>query len=602
MKARRGLMGVLLEGRRVKYGAALLFAALGALISMLPPLVVRLTVDSVIGETPFALPESLLALLSGAGGRPFLLHNLWLLAAVLVAVELVNGMTAYARARWAAEASQDIARDLRERLYDRLQRAPYEEHVKAETGDWLQRCTSDVETIRNFLAAQVVEAGRIVALLFFAALVMAAIDMTMMLVAMAVIPLLVAFSYVYYVMVQRRFLAADEAEGRMSAMLQENLTGIRVVRAFGQQKNQSEAFGALSREYRDLWRKLMNLLAAYWGVSDMMIYGQMVVTVGVGVARTVQGDMSVGTLIVFISYSTMLLFPARQLGRMLADMGKCKVSLGRVAELLDKPIEQDAPETVAPPHEASVDFEHVSLCYDDGREVLQGITLHVDAGETVAFLGPAGSGKSSLVHLLQRLYDPTEGIIRIGGVDIAKMKREDLRRAVGIVLQEPFLYSRSIKDNLLITNPGAGDEALREAVRAAALDEVIAEFDKGFDTMVGERGVTLSGGQKQRVAIARMLLQHTPILIFDDSLSSLDAKTDTAIRQALQERRKGCTTFLISHRIMTLSEADRIYVLDAGRLVQAGTHEELIAMDGLYRRIWEIQGQLAVAEEGGRQA
>ncbi len=310
-----------------------------------------------------------------------------------------------------------------------------------------------------------------------------------------------------------------------------------------------------------------------------------------GIAETVGGGITLGEFLAFVFYNSTLAWPIRSLGRVLSEMSKAGVSAERVAEILAAEEEKDPPGALEPPMDGDIAFRHVTFGYGGQEPVLKDVDFTIPAGSTFAVLGGTGSGKSTLAHLLDRLYElpPECGSITVGGVEISKIKLSHLRRNVGIVLQEPFLFSRTILENIRAARPGATREEVRRAARIACVDGDIEAFADGYDTMVGERGVTLSGGQKQRVAIARMLLQRAPILIFDDSLSAVDAETDARIRAALRQSLGGATVILISHRITTLMQADRILVLDRGKVAELGTHEELVRRDGIYRKIYEIQ-------------
>ena len=426
----------------------------------------------------------------------------------------------------------------------------------------IQRCTSDVETIRRFLAVQLVEVGRALSLLAAALGIMLSLDVRMTLISVSVIPLIFGFSFLFFVRIQKAFLAVDESEGRLSTTLQENLTGVRVVRAFGRQAYETEKFDERNTEYRDLTYRLIRILAAYWSLSDGLALLQVGIVVTAGAYLAATGAISLGTLLVFFSYINMLIWPIRQMGRILSGMGRTLVSAGRIQEILDVPEESQDPDCVKADLSGDIVFEHVYFEYEEGKPVLKDVSFTVKQGQTVAILGPTGSGKSSLVHLLQRLYDYKSGSITIGGVELKKIDKKWLRQNVGIVLQEPFLFSKTIGENIGIAKQDASPDEILEASRIAHVHSFIKEFERGYDTLVGERGVTLSGGQKQRVAIARTLIPDTPILIFDDSLSAVDTETDAAIRKELKKRRSKATTFIISHRITTLSEADQILVLE----------------------------------------
>ncbi|MDD3613302.1 MAG: ABC transporter ATP-binding protein [Clostridia bacterium] len=586
----------LMRGNRLLYFGSIIFVGLATLLSLVSPLIMRFTLDNVIYGRSMELPAFLDRIVVGFGGIDGLRRNLWICGLALLAITIVNGVFQFIKGRWSAAASESIAKQLRDDLYDHIQRLPYDSHVKAETGDLIQRCTSDVETVRRFLSVQLVELGRAIIMLVAAIFIMIKIDKQMTLASVLVVPIIFTFAFVFFIKVQKAFLKADESEGRLSNILQENLTGVRVVRAFGRQVYEDEKFDRQNIEYRDLVNKLIRLLAMYWSLSDGLALFQIALVVVLGVYRASSGQITFGDMNVFVSYVSMLLWPIRQMGRILTDMGKTLVSVGRIQEILERPVESQDEDSVEAPINGDIVFENVDFEYEKGKPILKNLSFRVKQGQTVAILGPTGSGKSSLVHLLQRLYDYTGGSITIGGVELKKIDKKWLRRQVGLVLQEPFLYSKTIKENIRIARPSASDEEVYQASRIASVHDVISEFEKGYDTPVGEKGVTLSGGQKQRVAIARTIINDCSILIFDDSLSAVDTETDAAIRRELNKRSKEISTFIISHRVTTLAEADLILVLDEGRLIQSGSHQDLSQQPGLYQRIWSIQNSME--EEG----
>lgn len=585
-----------MRGNRLLYFGSIIFVGLATLLSLVSPLIMRFTLDNVIYGRSIELPAFLDRIVVGFGGIDGLRRNLWICGLALLAITIVNGVFQFVKGRWSAAASESIAKQLRDDLYDHIQRLPYDSHVKAETGDLIQRCTSDVETVRRFLSVQLVELGRAIIMLVAAIFIMIKIDKQMTLASVLVVPIIFTFAFAFFIKVQKAFLKADESEGRLSNILQENLTGVRVVRAFGRQVYEDEKFDRQNIEYRDLVNKLIRLLAMYWSLSDGLALFQIALVVVLGVYRASSGQITFGDMNVFVSYVSMLLWPIRQMGRILTDMGKTLVSVGRIQEILERPVESQDEDSVEAPINGDIVFENVDFEYEKGKPILKNLSFRVKQGQTVAILGPTGSGKSSLVHLLQRLYDYTGGSITIGGVELKKIDKKWLRRQVGLVLQEPFLYSKTIKENIRIARPSASDEEVYQASRIASVHDVISEFEKGYDTPVGEKGVTLSGGQKQRVAIARTIINDCSILIFDDSLSAVDTETDAAIRRELNKRSKEISTFIISHRVTTLAEADLILVLDEGRLIQSGSHQDLSQQPGLYQRIWSIQNSME--EEG----
>lgn len=592
MNRKLKLLWEFLYGNKMLYVGAIIAVALSTLISMLPPLVIRFTIDSIIGGQKMQVPIWVQSIVDAIGGKNVIAHNLWICGALVVGISIGNGFFLYVKGRWGAIAAESTAQNIRNKLYDHLQELPYNYHVKAETGDLIQRCTSDVETIRRFLANQFVEIGRAVFTLIFAFSIMLSLNVQMTLISMAIVPFIFVFSIIFFMKIQSAFRLSDEAEGQMSNVLQENLTGVRVVRAFGRQAFENDKFEKKNSNFRDLTYRLIRLMAWFWSTSDLMIMFAMGIVLVTGVYWTVSGAISLGTLVVFTSYEGMLLWPVRQMGRILADMGKSMVSLNRIDEILRQPIDPKSDHEGTPNIDGDIEWKNVNFEYESNRPILQDISFTAKKGQTIAILGPTGSGKSSLVHLMQRLYDYKSGSITVGGVELKDIDKKWLRKNIGIVLQEPFLFSKSIKENIAIAVPNAQEEEIFTAAEAACVHTVINEFDNGYDTTVGEKGVTLSGGQKQRVAIARALIRKTGILIFDDSLSAVDTETDAAIRDALKERSRDVTTFIISHRITTLCEADLILVLEHGRLVQSGTHEELVGVPGLYKRIWDIQGML----------
>ena len=572
---------------------ALIATIMMVIIGFLTPLLLSEIVDSILGSEPFTMPDFLMNPINALGGRDFLRQNLWIPALALILMNVVNGVFTFIKGRSSAIASENIARKLRNDLYRHLQHLPFAYHVKAQAGELIQRCTSDVDTIRRFLAVQVMEVVNTVLMVVIAMSILLPRSVPITLYSLILVPPLFCFATWFFKMVHKSFEVADEADGVLNAVLQENLSGVRVVRAFGQQEREVEKFDRVNNDLRKKNLRLNELLAIYWGGGDAISMTQTLLTLVVCIIYACNGWITVGTLIVFTSTLGMLLFPIRQLGRTLSDAGKAMVSMKRVQAILHEEAEPDEPNALKPDLHGDIVFDHVSFAYpDDNVPVLRDVSFTIPAGKTAAVLGGTGSGKSTMMYLLQRLYTPTSGKITIGGVDIQQFDRKYLRAHVGLILQEPFLYSKSIRENVGITAPEQEAERIEHAADIASASGFIAKADKGWETVVGERGVTLSGGQKQRIAIARTLLKDNNILIFDDSLSAVDTETDAQIRAALRHEQKDVTTLIISHRVTTLSQADLILVLENGQITQQGTHVELCSQPGLYQRINSIQNAL----------
>ncbi|MBU3178742.1 ABC transporter ATP-binding protein/permease [Clostridium estertheticum] len=579
----------LTKGNRVLYIVAIISIAAATFIAMLEPLIIKITIDSVIGNKPMDVIKPLQKIIMAVGGKEVLITNLWICALSLVTLTCIRGIFLFLSGNFSARAAENISRNMRVKLYDHIQNLPYEYHVKAESGDLIQRCTSDVETVRKFFATQMVEIGRAFFIVVFAIIMMLSLNKKMTIIAMVIVPIIFIFSYVFFYKIKSTFEKADEQEGVLTTILQENLSGVRVVKAFGRQSFEIEKYEKENKKYRDLNFKLVKLESVYWSSSDILCMTQIGLVLVSGIYFAVNGVISLGTLVVFNTYEGMLLWPVRQLGRVLTDMGKMSVSLKRISKILDTPVEREEGKALKSEIKGEMIFENVCFEYEEGNEILKDLTFKVARGETVAIVGPTGSGKSSLVHLLLRLYDYNSGSIKIDGIELKDIERKHMRSNVGIVLQEPFLYSRSIKENIKMAKIHSEDIEIYSAASVAAVHNVITTFEKGYDTVVGEKGVTLSGGQRQRVAIARTLVKDMPILIFDDSLSAVDSETDRIIRGKLKKRSENSTTFIISHRISTVMDADKIIVLNHGKIETIGTHETLIKKDGIYKRIWEIQ-------------
>ena len=591
-KGRGKLIWQFLKGSKALFILCMCCAALSALAEMVIPQIIRVTVDNVVGGAPVKdLARPVQPLLSAAGGAEVIRQKLWLAGLGVILVALVSAVARYGFRVTNARASETLVKTMRDTLFSHIERLPFQWHMSHHTGDIIQRCTSDIETTRRFISEQMTDLIRITILLAMSISFMVSMNVSMTLVAVIPLPVIIWYSLFFHRKFRGGFQKCDESEGRLSAMAQENLTGVRVVRAFGRERYERDRFEKHNESYTGLWVSLGKLMSFFWSSADILSGIQIMLVVVFGVVFCLRGSMTSGEYIAFLSYNGMLVWPVRQLGRMISEMSKAGVGIDRIGYIMDAEEEKDAEGALTPPLTGDICFDHVTFAYEGSREMLHDVTFTIPAGTTLGILGGTGSGKSTLMYLLDRLYPlpPENGRITIGGTDVAKIRLDHLRRGIGIVLQEPYLFSRTLRENLGITSEHLPDDELAAAVQAACLQETVDSFSKGYDTFVGERGVTLSGGQKQRAAIARMLTRPTPIMIFDDSLSAVDTETDARIRAELEKRFGSATIILISHRITTLSRADRVLVMDRGRVAQFGTPAELSAQPGLYRQIEEIQ-------------
>lgn len=563
------------KGSKRFFIIAVLASLATTILNALIPQIFRFTVDSVLD----------------GHGYKYLASHLWVMSLLLIGVALLSGGALFLSRTYTAKSGENFAKNLRDTLFSHVQRLPMKWHDKHQTGDIIQRCTSDVEVIRNFVLTQLLEVFRTVFIIVVSFGMMVSMNVKLSLLTLVFVPIVALYSTIFYRLIAKRFTLADEAEGELSTVVQENATGVRVVRAFGREKFEMERFREKNEGFASLWIRLGALSGLYWGVGDLITGLQVVTVIVAGAIEAVNGNITVGEFIAFASYNTTLVWPVRGLGRILSDMSKAGVSFERMEYILNAKEETYSKEVCHKTENYEIAFSHVNFAYDTEKQVLNDVDFIIPQGSLFGILGGTGSGKSTIIQLLNRLYELKDegGKVMVGGRNVKEIPLKWLRKNVGMVLQEPFLYSRTIRENIAASVPGATMEEIREAAKIACVDDAIMNFVDGYDTLVGERGVTLSGGQRQRIAIARMLLQKTPIMVFDDSLSAVDSETDSRIRKALLQNTKETTIILISHRITTLMNADQIMVLHQGRIEELGTHKELIGQQGIYRRIYDIQ-------------
>ena len=598
-KTNRELVWHFLRGSKAYFIIAIVCISLMNLLALIVPRVISYTVDTLITGKESNLPAFITNAIESIGGPAYIKEHLYLVAVFLMIIGALSALCNYLYRYYNNKGAETLVETMRNEIFAHIARLPFSWHTKNQTGDIIQRCTSDVDAVKNFVSGQLTEVFRVVLMVAFSLYFMFTINVKLALIAVILIPINIAYSAYGHKRMGKIFEEADVEEGKLSAVVQENLTGVRVVRAFGRELFEKERFEKQNHDYWKMWIRMDWILAWFWAIGTLLLSLQTMIVVVLGAVFAVRGEMLAGEYIAFFSYNIMLTWPIRLLGRLISGLSRSEIATDRIRYIMNSEPEKDEGKKLRPEMTGDIVFNHVSFAYDESKEIVKDVSFRIKGGTTVGILGGTGSGKSTLMHLLNRLYElPKEnGSITISGVDIKDIEVGYLRENVGMVLQEPYLFSRTLAENIALGGTNAEIEDIKEAAGTASLLETIENFKEGFETTVGERGVTLSGGQKQRTAIARMLIGKSPIMVFDDSLSAVDAETDAKIRKGLMEKGKDSTVIIISHRITTLMAADNILVLDKGRLVESGTHDELIKNTGIYRKIYDIQSVALNYEE-----
>ena len=571
-------------------GITCAFAMTG--LEMIAPQIVNFTVDNLLSGSPLELPAFVAQFVDAEGLIAFLQDKLWLVALAVIVTGGASVACRFGNMYFNNKGGESLVKTIRDDLFSHIGHLPQSFYAQNKTGDLIQRSTSDVDMVKNFVAEQLIPLFRVVILLSVSLTVMFLMNYKLAFVSLAFVPIVLTYSLVFRAQISKHFEACDVCEGELSSITQENLTGVRVVRAFGREKSEIEKFDAKNQEYGDRNVKLTWLFTWFWIIGDFFSGMQVLAVLGVGTYLCVTQGMELGDLLAFVTYNAMMLWPVRSLGRIVSEMSKAGVALGRINHILNTEPETQQKAVKEPDFKGDIVFDHVNFAYEkDGAQILRDVSFTVGGGSVVGIMGGTGSGKSTLMGLLDRLYEIEDGSITIGGVPVDEIDREALHRHVGYVLQDTYLFSGTIAENVCMGVEEVDMDTVRHASQVACFDGAVAEFKEGYETFVGERGVTLSGGQKQRCSIARMLATKPDIMIFDDSLSAVDSETDAAIRRALRREFEGCTVILISHRVTTLSHADQIVVLDEGRVAEIGTHASLVAQGGIYSRVCAMQGR-----------
>jgi ATP-binding cassette subfamily B protein len=566
----------LMTGYRWQYLGANLSLGLSALSKTATYLLLRYFVDSYFVAQTSTFP-------------------LYLIALGFLMLAASEGTFTFLGGRWAAMVAESVTRRLRNYVFDHLQHLPFSYHAETATGELIERSTSDVDSIRRFFSDQAIQAGRISLIFIVNFLAILELNTKLGLISIIVIPFITVASFFFFKRISKAYEAYQEQEAVLTTTLQENLTGVRVVKAFARQQFEMTKFDRDNWEKYLRGKKLLSMHSLFWPITDILCGAQMLAGYYIGALMVIDKTITVGTYLAYAGLIVWLIFPMRNLGRLIVQMSSGLVSYKRVMDMIAQNREPLDDGEVQPDKDVNgqISFQKVGFAYESDSPVLKEITFEVKPGQVVALLGSTGSGKTTLVNLLPRFYDYTSGEIMLDSIALTRYSRRYLRRQIGTVEQEPFLFSRSIRENIAYgVGRQVSDEEIETAARAAAVHEVILTFPQGYATLVGEKGVTLSGGQKQRVAIARTLLKNPRILILDDSTSSVDTETEAEIRQALVNLMVNRTTFIIAHRIQSIMTADLILVMDHGEVVQCGTHAELVNVDGIYRRIYDIQTRI----------
>lgn len=598
-KNKTSLILYFLKGSKRYYLLTMIFACLVSLLELINPKIISYTVDYILTNNT-VLPLYLENIINQFGGISWIRANLWVVACLVILVAILSCICRFLYRYLNTKGSEILVHNMRNSLFDHILHLPFSWHSINHSGDIIQRCTSDVEQIKTFLSDQLTLLFRFIILIVLALYFMFNINVKLTLAAAIFIPIIIGYSLFFHKGIANSFEKVDIEEGKLSSIAQENLTGVRVVRAFGKEAYERKRFEKQNASYTKMWVSLMNLLSAFWSSSDLFSYLQVLTVLVYGAILCINGAISAGEYIAFISYTSLLMWPIRILGRVIANLSKAGISIDRLLYIMNSELEKDNSNAIDVDMKQDIHFNNVSFSYNNtNNKVLDNVTFTIKHGTSVGILGATGCGKSTLMYLLDKLYqlDDNSGSITIGDTNISNIKTSCVRENIGMVLQEPYLFSRTLLENIGISLESLDQERINQCVKVSCLTNTIEHFNDGYNTFVGEKGVTLSGGQKQRTAIAQILVKNPPIMIFDDSLSAVDAQTDALIRKGLKENTKDSTVILIAQRITTIMDADLIIVMDKGKIVQSGTHQQLINSDGIYKQIYDLQSRNSMEVE-----
>ncbi|MEZ4884943.1 MAG: ABC transporter ATP-binding protein [Chitinophagales bacterium] len=596
------LFSILDKWKHYYFGAALLLI-FSTFIRMLEPKVLQVTIDGVIvyfqsNGTQQATTNDTFAQWIYNIIPDLTMGNLvWVLLClglVYLGIAFFRGASMFASSAISSYCTEKAIKQFRDKLFAHLQKVPLTFHATTSTGEIIQKSTGDVETVRRFMLNQVVDVILLSSIFVFSFWMMASVHLTYSLIAIASVPIVVGTSYIFFRKEQKVWEKHEAEQDKLTGIAEENLSGIRVVQAFAQEDSEIEKFESQNQRKLTIGKKHAMLHAFFWPFSDTMIHFQIAASIMAGGYYALTNQITVGELTSFYTYAIMVTFPMRRLGRVVSQMGMAMVAMERISKIMDEP-EEDYSGIEGGGLKGEIVFKNVWFQYPDAKEneyVLQDVSFKIAAGQQVALMGPTGAGKTTIIALLTRFFEPTKGEIFLDGKSLQLYSKTYLRKQIGLVLQKAFLFSTTIKGNIAYTQTRVDEDEIIDAAKAASIHDIMHVFPEGYDTLVGEKGVTLSGGQKQRVTLARTLLESTDILVLDDATSAVDTETEYNIQMSLKEKVKDKTTIIIAHRITSVQRADKIIVIEKGKVTAEGNHLELSKKPGFYRNVYEVQAEM----------
>ena len=569
------------------YFLAFLFEILSSALQMLIPIILGTTIDSIIGsEEP--TNKIMISFINFLGGRDLVRERLGIIAIAFIAISFSIALLNFLRPYMSGRATYSISRGIRDNIFKKISSLSIKDMASITTGDMLQRASSDITQFETIISTTMMALLGNISYIVISLITLFTINAKLALASISLMPFLLIGTYLFDRSVVKVFDEFEQSEARLTATVQENLSSYKVVRAFFKQKHEINKFEEASMDLANKDYKIMEYFAYFWSIAEFLCFLQIALIAIFGVIMHRSGSVSVGEFTAVFAVALNMVWVVLGTGRMLSRFTRVTVAIRRFDEVLEMDSEDLDSGVSDIDIKGEINFDKVSFSYDGAHDAIKDLSFTIEAGKTLGVLGLTGSGKSTLVSLIPRLME-YDGSIKIDGAELNTISKRKIRENISIILQEPYLFNKTIKENIAYRWPNASDEEIIKAAKIADIHDDIMNFPDGYDTIVGEKGVSLSGGQKQRLAIARTILVHTPIIIFDDALSAVDTQTDINIRTALSQNEKAQTKIIISHRISTLMNADKIIVMKRGKKIQEGTHEELIHEDGLYKTIYEIQ-------------